>query len=104
MPTINGVATREFGQNMENTQFQALIEGMDVPEGITFKLGSKASRLYVKYGRKQVMEVVPGIVVVRDSALLDGIEYETKKYGHRVNLTYDNIQKVFDNFKEVYQK
>ena len=104
MKTMHGVDTREFGKGMENTQFEAFIASMDVPEGITFKMGSKASRLYVKYGRKQVMEVVPGIIVVRDSALLEGIQYETKKYGHRVNLTYDNIQKVFDNFKEVYQK
>lgn len=102
----NEIATKNFDSavfaEFVRSIFNDAVETAAIPtreaENFSFLPNSKNNAIHVKYKKKRVFGISRGIIVVTDKKILDGISYEEKSYGCRVDITVANIEKIYENF------
>lgn len=102
----NEIATKNFDSETFATFVQSIfedaVETAAIPkkeaEHFSFTPNSKNNAIHVKHRKKRIFGISRGIIVVTDKKLLDGISYEEKNYGCRVDITVANIEKLYENF------
>ena len=83
---------------------EAEVKAICTAENLIIEHNSKGNAIHVKLGKRRVFGYSAKVLVVNRKEYLDGIEFEEKKYGCRVEATADNMKKLLANAEAAAEK